>query len=214
VISEHGVSIDPTKIAAVAEWPSPKNIKDIRSFLGLVGYYKKFVKNFGVIYRPLTELLKKQSIFLWTSVHEEAFALLKQALIQAPVLALPNVSRQFQIETNASDCCVGVVLMQKGHPLAFISKALGPRTKGLSTYENEYLAIMIAIDHWRAYLQLVGFTIFTDQKSLIHLDDQRLHTFWQKKCSLSWWVCSTRLSTKRVLIIGQLMLCLDTLHLP
>jgi hypothetical protein len=76
---------------------------------------------------------------------------------------------------------VGAVLIQNGHPLAFISKALGPRTKGLSTYEKEYLAILIDIDHWRAYLQLAEFIIFTDQKSFIHLDDQRLHTFWQQK---------------------------------
>jgi hypothetical protein len=114
-------------------------------------------------------------------VHEHTFTLLKQALIQAPVLALLDFSKQFQIETDASDCGVGAILMHSGHPLAFVSKPLGPRTKGLSTYEKEYLAILIAIDHWRAYLQLDEFIIFTDQKSLIHLGDQRLHTFWQKK---------------------------------
>jgi hypothetical protein len=76
---------------------------------------------------------------------------------------------------------VSAVLMQNGHPLAFISKALGPRTRGLSTYEKEYLAILIAVDQWRAYLQLAKFIIFMDQKSLIHLIDQRLHKFWQQK---------------------------------
>jgi hypothetical protein len=148
--------------------------------LGFARYYRKFVKHFGVIYKPLTELLKKHSIFLWTSILEEAFVHLKLALIQAPVLALLDLSRQIQIETDASDCGVSAMLMQNGHPLAFISKALGPRTKGLSTYEKEYLAILIVIDHWRAYLQVDEFTILTDQKSLIDLGDQRLHTFWQK----------------------------------
>jgi hypothetical protein len=97
------------------------------------------------------------------------------------VLALPIFSKQFQLETYASDLRVGVVLMQEGHPLAFISKALGPRTNGLSTYENEYLAILIAIEQWRTYLQLTEFVILTNQKSLTHLSDQRLHTHWQHK---------------------------------
>jgi hypothetical protein len=96
-------------------------------------------------------------------------------------LALPDFSKQFQLETDASDLGVGAILMQKGPPLAFISKALGPKTKGLSTYEKEYLAILIAVDQWRSYLQLAEFVILTDQKSLSHLSDQRLNTFWQQK---------------------------------
>jgi hypothetical protein len=135
------------KIAAIEQWPTPQNIKELRSFLGLAGYYRKFVKHFGLISKPLTELLKKNSIFAWTSIHEEAFSVLKQSLVQAPVLALPDFNKQFQIEIDASDGGVGVVLMQNGHPLSFISKALGPRTRGLSTYEKEYMAILIAIDH-------------------------------------------------------------------
>jgi hypothetical protein len=78
------------------------------------------------------------------------FSVLKQALVLAPILALPDFSKQFQLETNASDHRVGAILMQSGHPLGFINKALGPRTKGLSTYEKEYLAILIVVDHWRA----------------------------------------------------------------
>jgi hypothetical protein len=85
------------------------------------------------------------------------------------------------LETDASDQGVGAILMQADHPLAFISKALGPRTRGLSTYEKEYLAILIAVDHWRAYMQLAEFVILIDQKSLIHVSDQRLHTYWQQK---------------------------------
>jgi hypothetical protein len=84
------------------------------------------------------------------------------------------------METDASEIGVGVVLMQLGHPIAFISKALGPRNKGLSTYE-EYLVILIAVDQWRSYLQLGKFLIVTDQQSLVHLSNQRLHTFWQQK---------------------------------
>jgi hypothetical protein len=91
---------------------------------------------------------------------------------------LPDFFKQFQLETDASELRVGAVLMQQGHPLAFISKALGPRTKDLSMYEKEYLVILIAVDQWRAYLQLPEFVIVTDQKNLTHLTDQRLHTHW------------------------------------
>jgi hypothetical protein len=151
-VSEVGVSTYHVKIAAIEQWPSPENVKQLRSFLDLAGYYRKFVKHFGIICRPLTDLLKKQTTFIWTSTHEQAFITLKQALTSAPVPALPDFTKQFKIQTDASELGVGAVLMQNGHPLAFICKSLGPRTKGLSTYEKECLAILIAVDHWRAYL--------------------------------------------------------------
>lgn len=119
---------------------------------------------------------------LETSAHEEAFTALKLDLITtAPVLALPDFSKQFVIETDASDKVVGAVLQQAGHSLAFVSKALGPRNQGLSIYEKEYLAILMDVDHWRQYLQHNEFLILTDQKSLIHLDARRLTTPWQHK---------------------------------
>lgn len=110
-----------------------------------------------------------------------AFTTIKQALSSAPVLALPDFSKQFCIETDACKNGVGAVLLQGGHPLAFISKSLGVNTQGLSTYEKEYLAILLAIEQWRSYLLHVEFIIFTDQKSLIHLNEQRLNTPWQQK---------------------------------
>ena len=99
----------------------------------------------------------------------------------APVLAIPDFTKPFAIETDASNNGVGAVLLQQGHPLAFISKPLGPRTQGLSTYEKEYMPILLAVEQWRSYLQLAKFLIFTDQKSLIHLNEQRLNTVWQQK---------------------------------
>jgi hypothetical protein len=162
VISEEGVSTDLVKVEAIQQWPVPVNVKQLRRFLGLARYYQKFVKNFGIIAKPLTELLKKHTFFIWTDTHGHAFDTLKIALVLAPMLALPNFSKKIQLETDASDQGVGAVLMQEGHPLAFNSKALGPRTRGLSTYEKEYLAILIAVDQWRAYLQLGKFLILTD----------------------------------------------------
>lgn len=149
--------------------------------MGLAGYYRKFVRHFGIISKPLTNLLKKNTLFIWTPDHETAFLILKQALCNSPVLALPNFSRPFCIETDASKGGVGAVLMQDGHPLAYLSKALGPKSCGLSTYEKEYMAILLAVQSWRSYLQFQEFVILTDQKSLIQLGDQRLHTTWQQK---------------------------------
>jgi len=180
-ISGDGVCTDQKNIAAVKGWATPLNIKEVRGFLGLAGYYRKFVKNFGIISRPLTDLLKKQTVFHWTQLENDSFQALKEALISAPVLALPDFSQTFEIETDASDHGIGAVLMQKKHPLAFLSKALGPQTSMLSTYEKEALAIIMAVDFWRPYLQPAEFVIHTDQKSLIHLEDQRISTPWQQK---------------------------------
>ena len=113
--------------------------------------------------------------------HEEAFQALKQALTTAPVLAMPDFQEPFIIETDASDREIGAVLHQEGHPIAYVSRELGSKNQGLSTYEKEYLAILLAVDHWRHYLIQAEFEIRTDQRSLAHLDDQLLHTSWQQK---------------------------------
>ena len=159
----------------------PSSVKELHSFLGLAGYYRRFVKHFGVITRPLTEFLKKGALFVWSTVHDAAFHALKHALTSAPVLALPDFSKPFSTETDASGTGIGAVLTQDGHPLAFLSKSLSLRSQGLSTYEKEYLAILMALDHWRSYLQHVEFRIITDQKSLVQLSEQRLHNPWQQK---------------------------------
>ena len=181
VVSAAGVATDPSKIQSVRDWPLPQDAKQLRSFLGLAGYYRKFVRHFAIIARPLTDLLKKGTLFVWTADHTTSFKTLQNALVSAPVLALPDFSKPFQLQTDASDLGVGAVLLQDGHPLAFVSKALGPRTRGLSTYDKEYLAVLVAIEHWRSYLQHAEFVIYTDHRSLVHLTEQRLHTPWQLK---------------------------------
>nr|ADX31265.1 unknown [Triticum aestivum] len=180
-ISKEGVTTDESKIATVRDWPRPGSVRELRGFLGLAGYYRKFVRNFGVISRPLTDMLKKGTLFIWTPLAETAFAELKQALIQAPVLALPDFNKKFVVETDASAKGVGAVLMQDFHPLAYLSKALAPRNLGLSAYEKECLALILAVDHWRPYLQHAEFLVRTDQKSLLNLTDQRLNTPIQQR---------------------------------
>ena len=129
IISAQGVSTDPGKVKTVQLWPTPTNVKDVRSFLGMAGYYRKFVKNFGTVSKPLTQLLKKNSVFLWTSTHQQAFQALKQALVTAPVLALPNFQKPFNIETDACDKGIGAVLQQDGHPILTSVKLWVPNIK-------------------------------------------------------------------------------------
>jgi hypothetical protein len=181
VVSAQGISTDPRKVEVIQNWPIPRCVKDVRSFLGMAGYYRKFVAQFGIISKPLTALLKKNNLFVWTDQTNQSFMALKEALARAPVLALPNFTKTFTVETDASGGGIGAVLQQDGHPIAYISRALGPKNLGLSTYEKECLAILFAVEQWRPYLQQGEFIIKTDQQSLTHLDDQRLSTPWQQK---------------------------------
>lgn len=145
IISDKGVATDPAKLQHIKQWLVPTNIKEVHNFLGLAGFYRKFVRYFAIISKPLTKLLKKHTLFVWTSEHQQAFETLKQALILAPVLALPDFSTPFCIYIDVCHIGIGAVLMQKGHPIAFLSKALGPRNQGISTYEMEYMAILLPV---------------------------------------------------------------------
>lgn len=180
IISDQGVATDPDKTMVMEQWPIPTNITELRGFLGLTGYYRKFVQNYGIITKPLTQLLTKKG-FLWTEEATAAFLRLKQAMTQTPVLALPDFTLPFSVETDACDSGVGAVLIQKGHPIAYMSKALGVLNRKLSIYEKEFLAVIMAIDKWRQYLQRGPFIIWTDHKSLCNLADQQLSTELQKK---------------------------------
>ncbi|CAJ2672860.1 unnamed protein product [Trifolium pratense] len=178
-ITKEGVSTDPAKIQAVSSWPIPQNVKQLRGFLGLAGYYRRFVQGFGKLAKPLTDLLKKEG-FVWTDNATQAFMQLKQALITAPVLSLPNFSKQFVVETDASGKGIGAVLMQEQHPVAYISKSLGPKQQAMSVYERELLAIVYAVQKWGSYLSHAPFVIRTDQKSIKHMLDQKLNTPFQQ----------------------------------
>lgn len=174
-IEAKGISTDPNKIKAVQEWPQPTALKQLRGFLGLAGYYRRFVKSFGGIARPLTALTKKDA-FIWSDEAQDAFGTLKSALCNAPVLALPDFNKQFIVETDACGNGIGAVLMQEGHPIAYISRHLKGKQLHLSIYEKELLAVVFAVQNWRHYLLHGHFIIRTDQRSLKYLLEQRLNT--------------------------------------
>jgi len=163
----------------MVEWPIPKTIKALRGFLGLTGYYRKFIRDYGTISAPLTALLKKEA-FRWTEAAEEAFSRLKHAMTTTPVLALPDFTKLFVIESDASGVGIGAVLMQEGQPLAFTSKALSPLHLSMSVYDKEMLAIVHAVTKWRPYLIGRRFQIRTDHRSLKYLLEQRISSMEQK----------------------------------
>ena len=180
VISTEGVAVDPEKVCAMVEWPKPKTLKALRGFLGLTGYYRKFIQGYGKIAGPLTSMLKKDS-FIWSLEAEKAFEQLKQTMTQAPVLALPDFTKPFIVECDASGTGIGGVLMQNQKPIAFISQALQGRNLAMSTYDKEMLALVLAVQKWRPYLMGRKFIIRTDHKSLKYLWEQKITTIAQQR---------------------------------
>ena len=161
IISREGVKTDPKKILAMQEWPVPKDVKSLRGFLGLTGYYRKSVKGYGHIAAPLTALLWKNS-FSWGVEDKEAFHQLKLAISSPPVLALPNFTKTFTVECDASSSGIGAILMQKHKPITFHSQVLRGNALALSTYGKEFLALISVIKKWRPYLVGSPFVIKTD----------------------------------------------------
>jgi hypothetical protein len=177
-IDDGVVSMDDDKISAVQAWPRPCSVKALRGFLGLTGYYRRFIANYGSIAAPLTVLLKKEA-FVWTPDATAAFDALKVALTTGPVLQLPDFDAPFIVDCDASGTGFSAVLHQGQGPIAFFSRQVAPQHAKLAAYERELIGLVQAVRHWRPYLWPREFIVRTDHCSLKHLLDQRLSTIPQ-----------------------------------
>lgn len=173
VVSADGVKVDEEKVKAIKEWPSPKSVGEVRSFHGLAGFYRRFVKDFSTIAAPLTEVIKKDVGFKWGEPQEQAFQTLKEKLSNAPLLILPDFLKTFEIECDASGIGIGAVLMQEKRPIAYFSEKLGGATLNYPTYDKELYALVRALQIWQHYLWPKEFVIHTDHESLKHLKSQQ-----------------------------------------
>ncbi|KAK9049844.1 hypothetical protein SSX86_031187 [Deinandra increscens subsp. villosa] len=173
VIGSEGIKVDPAKVEAVTLWEAPKTPTEVRSFLGLAGYYRRFIQDFSKIALPLTKLTKKETKFVWGTEQEEAFRSLKQKLTQAPVLTLPEGNEDMVVYSDASQIGLGCVLMQRGKVIAYASRQLKVHEQNYPTHDLELAAVVFALKIWRHYLYGAKCTIFTDHKSLKYFFDQK-----------------------------------------
>ncbi|GJX46824.1 putative reverse transcriptase domain-containing protein [Tanacetum coccineum] len=165
--------MDPSKIESIKDWASPKSPTKIRQFLGLVGYYRRFIKGFLKITKPMTKLTQKKVKFKWGDKQETTFQLLKQKLCSAPILALPKGSKDFIVYCDASIKGLGAVLMQREKVIAYASRQLKIHEKNYTTHDLELRAVVFSLKLWRHYLYGTKCTVFTDHKSLQHILNQK-----------------------------------------
>ena len=173
VISADGVAVDPKKIDAIRDWPRPTTVTEVRSFLGLAGYYRRFVEGFAKLSTPLTRLTRKGIKFVWSEACQRSFDELRQRLTSAPILALPVMGEGFVIYSDASHSGLGCVLMQHGRVIAYASRQLKDYEKNYPTHDLELAAVVFALKLWRHYLYGEHCDIFTDHKSLKYLFTQK-----------------------------------------
>ena len=181
MLSAEGISIDPQKIEAIVDWKPPMNVTEVRSFLGLAGYYRKFVEGFSKIATPLTKLIRKEEKFIWSEACQNSFDELKQRLTTAPVLTLPSGSEGFTVYCDASRQGLGCVLMQRDRVIAYASRQLKKHEVNYPTHDLELAAVVFALRIWRHYLYGVPCRIFTDHKSLQYLFSQKYLNMRQRR---------------------------------
>ena len=170
IVGIDGIKPDLQKVEKLEKLPSPKNITQLRAFIGLASYYRRFIEGFAKKAAPLHELLKKNVEFIWTDKHEEIFNWLKQRLITPPILQYPDYNVPFILFTDASYQGIGAVLAQikdkKEYVIAYASRTLSPAEKNYSTVELECLAVVWAVKYFRHYIHGTRFTLVTDHKAL------------------------------------------------
>ncbi|XP_072094155.1 uncharacterized protein [Arachis hypogaea] len=173
MVSKGGIVVDPSLVEAVMEWERPTMVTEVRSFLGLAGYYRRFIEGFSWIALLMTKLTRKEVPFVWTSECEESFQTLKRRLTSAPVLILPELHEPFEVYCDASLKGLGCVLMQHRNVVTYASRQLRPHEVNYPTRDLELAALVFALKIWRHHLYGVRFSVFSDHKSLKYIFDQK-----------------------------------------
>jgi hypothetical protein len=173
IVTKDGIAVDPTKVTVVTEWEPPKNVGEVRSFLGLAEYYRRFIENFSKIAKPITELLKKEKMFEWTEGCENSFQELKKILVSAPILCLPDLEKEFQVYCDASCQGLGSVLMQGGKVVSYASRQLKKHEHNYPTHDLELASVVHALNIWRHYLMGKRCEVFTSHKKLKYIFTQK-----------------------------------------
>ncbi|GJX32165.1 putative reverse transcriptase domain-containing protein [Tanacetum coccineum] len=205
VIDNKGIHVDPAKIESVKDWASPKTPTEIRQFLGLAGYYRRFIEGFSKIAKPMTKLTQKKVKFEWGDKQEAAFQLLKQKLCSAPILALPEGSEDFIVYCDASKKGLGAVLMQREKVISYASRQLKIHEKNYTTHDLELGAVVFALKIWRHYLYGTKCTVFTDHKSLQHILNQKELNMRQRRWLelLSDYDCDIRYHPRKANVVAD-----------
>jgi hypothetical protein len=173
IITDGGIAVDPSNVRDVLNWSPPKNVPEIRSFLGLAGYYRRFIEGFSKIVKPLTTLLEKGKEFKWDEKCQASFEELKKRLTTAPVLIMPDIHKGFDVYCDASRQGLGCVLMQEGKVVAYASRQLRKHEQNYPTHDLELAAVVHALKIWRHYMIGNKCEIFTDHKSLKYIFTQK-----------------------------------------
>nr|XP_016483424.1 PREDICTED: uncharacterized protein LOC107804107 [Nicotiana tabacum] len=172
-ISHGEIRMDRDKVEAIQDWEAPTKVPELRSFLGLANYYRRFIFGYSAIASPLTDLLKKDREWEWSDICQKAFEKLKAAITKEPVLALPDFSKVFEVQTDASDFAIGGVLMQDGHPIAFESRKLNDVERRYTVQEKEMTAVVHCLRTWRHYLLGAHFVVKTDNVATSYFQTQK-----------------------------------------
>jgi ribonuclease HI len=172
IINRDGLDVDPKKVAVILDWKAPKDVREIKSFIGMAGYYRRFIEGFSKIARPMIDFLAKKVEFKWTPACQESFEMLKQKLATTPVLVLPDVHKPFSVYCDASYTGLGCVLMQEGKVVAYSSRQLKVHEKNYPTHDLELAAVVHALKTWRHYIYGQKCDIYMDHKSLKYIFTQ------------------------------------------
>ncbi|CAN6476028.1 unnamed protein product [Victoria cruziana] len=173
IISERGIKVDKAKVVTIAKLTPPSSVREVRSFLGHAGFYRRFIQDFSKISRPLCELLAKDSTFVFSEDCQRSFERLKEALISVPILRVPDWSLEFEIMCDASDYAIGVILGQRVEKkpvvIYYVSKSLMDAQLNYTTIEKEMLAVVFALEKFRSYILGSRVIIYTDHAALKYL---------------------------------------------